>query len=47
MMESQIKHKFNAFVGIDWGDRKHDFCLQTSDSEQQEFGKIEHTPEMM
>jgi len=47
MMESQIKHKFNAFVGIDWGDRKHDFCLQTSDSEQQEFGKIEHTPEMI
>ena len=46
-MESQIKNKFKAYVGIDWGDRKHDFCLHDPDSGQREFGTIKHTPEMI
>jgi transposase len=34
---------FTAFVGIDWADRKHDFCLQASNAPKREFGTIEHT----
>jgi transposase len=36
---------FTAYVGIDWADRKHDFCLQAAASTAVEFGVIEHTPE--
>lgn len=33
---------FSAFIGIDWADTKHDFCLQAADSEQREFGCFSH-----
>src|SRR5215469_7991020 len=36
---------FAAFVGIDWADQKHVWCLQTVDSEKRESGELEHTPE--
>jgi hypothetical protein len=36
---------FTAYVGIDWTDRKHDFCLQEGASTAVEFGVIEHQPE--
>ena len=36
---------FAARIGLDWADRKHDFCLKTSDSNDFEFGSFEHTPE--
>jgi len=36
---------FAAFVGIDWADQKHVWCLQTADSPKRESGELEHTPE--
>jgi transposase len=36
---------FAAFVGIDWADQKHVWCLQAAGSEQRESGELEHTPE--
>jgi len=32
-------------VSIDWGDKKHAWCLQAAGSEQRESGELEHTPE--
>jgi transposase len=37
--------QFAAFVGIDWADQKHVWCLQAVDSEKRESGELEHTPE--
>ena len=37
--------QFAAFVGIDWADRKHAWCLQAADSGKRESGELEHTPE--
>ena len=34
-----------AFVGIDWADQKHVWCLQAAGSEKRESGELEHTPE--
>jgi transposase len=42
MIRSDI---YAALVGIDWSDRKHDFCLQVVGTEAQEQGVIGHTPE--
>lgn len=39
------EHRFTALVGIDWSDRKHDFCLQATGSEQRESGVLKHNPE--
>jgi transposase len=36
---------FTAYIGIDWADRKHDFCLQAAGTASVETGVIEHTPE--
>ncbi len=36
---------FAAFLGIDWGDKKHVWCLQAVGSEKRESGELEHTPE--
>jgi hypothetical protein len=36
---------FAAFVGIDWADRKHAWCLQAAGGMQRESGEVEHTPE--
>lgn len=36
---------FSAYVGIDWADRKHDFCLQAAGASAYESGIIEHRPE--
>ena len=41
---SQEPH-FAAFVGIDWADQKHVWCLQAAGSEKRESGELEHTPE--
>lgn len=35
---------FAAFIGIDWADRKHDFCLTLADSDQRERGVLQHKP---
>ena len=37
--------QFAAFVGIDWADQKHVWCLQAAGSEKRESGELEHTPE--
>lgn len=33
---------FTAYVGIDWGDTKHDICLQAAGSDRREFDCIPH-----
>ena len=37
--------KFAAFVGIDWADQKHAWCLQAEGATQRENGEVEHRPE--
>jgi len=37
--------QFAAFVGIDWADQKHVWCLQGTGSQRRESGELEHTPE--
>ena len=37
--------QFAAFVGIDWADQKHVWCLQARDSTKRENGELEHSPE--
>jgi transposase len=44
-MKLQLDSSFAAYVGIDWADKKHDFCLQASDSGRREAGVFLHTPE--
>src|ERR1700730_19381217 len=41
------EHQFAAFVGIDWEDQKHVWCLQAAGSEKRESGELEHTPEVV
>lgn len=44
-MKPRSISSFTAYVGIDWADRKHDFCLQANGSDICESGTLEHTPE--
>jgi transposase len=37
--------QFAAFIGVDWADKKHVWCLQAVGSQQRESGELEHTPE--
>jgi transposase len=37
--------EFLAFVGLDWGDKKHAWALQAEGSTKLEKGEIRHTPE--
>jgi transposase len=37
--------QFAAFVGMDWADQKHVWCLEAAGSQQRECGEVEHTPE--
>jgi transposase len=43
----QQEAEFVAFVGIDWADQKHVWCLQRADSAQRETGELEHKPEVV
>jgi len=45
IMKPQSNPSFTACVGIDWADKKHDFCLQAAGSDQRVFGTIDHSPE--
>ena len=36
---------FTAFIGLDWADAKHDFCLQPAGSDAREFGTVAHQPD--
>ena len=37
--------QFAAFIGIDWADKRHVWCLQAMGSEKRESGELKHTPE--
>src|SRR6516225_3226537 len=37
--------QFAAFIGIDWADKRHVWCLQAMGSEKRESGELEHSPE--
>src|SRR5215468_1277640 len=37
--------EFVAFVGIDWADQKHVWCLQAAGSTERESGELEHRSE--
>lgn len=39
--------EYAAFIGIDWGDKKHDVCLAAADSDKQELSVVEHSPEAL
>src|ERR1700748_295149 len=39
--------EFVAFVGIDWADQKHVWCLQAANSAKREGGELEHRPEVI
>ena len=41
----QSEPTFAAFIGIDWADQKHIWCLQVAGSKQRESGELEHSPE--
>ena len=41
----QPEPEFAAFIGIDWADQKHIWCLQAAGSARRETGELEHTPE--
>ena len=41
-VKSTSTQPFSAYVGIDWGDAKHDICLQAAGSDQREFACIAH-----
>ena len=36
---------FAAWVGIDWADQEHVWCLQVSGSQKREYGKLKNRPE--
>lgn len=37
--------EFAAWIGIDWGDKKHAWAVQAEGSTQVEQGEMAHTPE--
>lgn len=45
-MKTHSLDHYSAYVGIDWADTKHDFCIQCSseDALQKSFGVIPHEP---
>src|SRR5215469_6393016 len=50
MPESEVSQQvhepqFAGFVGIDWADQKHAWCLQVAGSTQRESGELEHKVE--
>ena len=44
-MKLAAEQPFTALVGLDWSDKKHDFCLQGAGSQQRELGVVAHRPE--
>lgn len=45
-MNTSLASQYTAFIGVDWADTKHDYCIQPSnaDSNDQSIGIIEHDP---
>ena len=44
-MKLASEQSFTALIGVDWSDKKHDFCLLGADSQQREQGVVAHRPE--
>ncbi|WP_445144985.1 hypothetical protein [Dyella sp. Tek66A03] len=44
-MSTHRDDDLTAFIGLDWADAKHDFCLQPVGGEAREFGTIAHRPD--
>ena len=44
-MKLAAEQPFTALVGVDWSDKKHDFCIQGAGSQQRELGVVAHRPE--
>jgi transposase len=44
-MNSGDQKSFTAYIGIDWADRKHDICIQSSKTGAREFDQIPHQPD--
>lgn len=40
--KAQYAQPFSAYAGIDWGDTKHDVCVQAASDDQREFDCIAH-----
>jgi transposase len=40
-MQTELS-QFTAIIGIDWGDKKHDVCVQAIGSDKRQFSKIPH-----
>ena len=41
IMKPHSNPSLTAFVGIDWADKKHDFCMPAAGSDQRVFGSID------
>ncbi len=41
-VKAQYAQPFSASAGIDWGDTKHDACVQAASDDQREFDCIAH-----
>lgn len=44
-MKAESGNEFAAWIGIDWGDSKHDYCLQAAGATMRESGVLAHRPE--
>jgi len=44
-MNEQEAIGYSVYVGIDWADSKHDFCIQSKFSDKREFAVIRHRTE--
>ncbi len=44
---SNETNDYAAFIGLDWADRQHAFCLQVAGQEATEKGELEQTPEAL
>lgn len=43
-MKTQLNDQYSAFVGLDWADAKHDYCIQSLDGSIKSIGVIQHDP---
>ena len=46
-MNTVTNLEYAAFVGIEWADRRHDVCLQSSGRSKREFSVLAHRPESL
>ena len=44
-MKENIHTQFIGYVGVDWADQKHDYCLKARGSQEIHSGEFEQSPE--